>query len=377
ALLDDAQKRLSDSFQLLSAEALKSNNEQFLMLAKDKLESFQKEAGQDLDTRRKAIDELVAPIRESLGKVDEKLGAVEKERAGQYAALDRQLRMVTDSQEKLRGETSNLVQALRAPTVRGRWGEIQLRRVVEMAGMLDHCDFQEQTSQTTENGMQRPDLIVNLPGGKCLVVDAKVPLEAYLAATESADEEARQRHLQGHARHVHEHMKRLGEKAYWKQFENAPDMVVMFLPGEVFYSAALEQDPALIERGVQKHVVLASPTTLIALLRAVHYGWTQERLAENARRISEEGRVLYERVATLAGHFDQLGRSLGKSVDHFNRAVGSLDTRVVVSARRLKELGVSSKDSLPEGKPVEKHARALQSPEFASAPTEPSDVQDA
>jgi DNA recombination protein RmuC len=377
AVLEDAQKRLSDHFQQLSAEALKSNNEHFLALAQDKLGSFQREAGKDLESRQKAIDDLVAPIRESLGKVDEKLLAVEKERAGQYAALDRQLRLVTDSQERLRGETSNLVQALRAPTVRGRWGEIQLRRVVELAGMVDHCDFQEQTSQSTENGLQRPDLVVNLPGGKCLVVDAKVPLDAYLAAIETADEETRTRHMQAHARQVHEHMQKLAGKAYWRQFENTPDFVVMFLPGEVFYSAALEHDPALIERGFQKQVVLASPTTLISLMRAVHYGWSQERLAENARRISEEGRALYERVATLAGHFDKLGKSLGRSVDHFNAAVGSLDTRVVVSARRLKELGVSTKEALPEARPVEKLTRGLQSPELASALTEPPDVQDA
>ena len=373
-VLDDAQKRLSDAFQALSAEALHRNNEAFLQLARTQLGTFQSEAAQDLEGRRKAIDELVAPIRESLGKVDEKLQVVEKERAGHYAALTRQLELVAGSQEQLRSETANLAQALRAPSVRGRWGEMQLRRVVEMVGMLDHCDFHEQRTVSGEEGLQRPDLVVHLPAGKSVVVDAKVPLDAYLAAMETPGEDARRERLTEHARQVRGHMMKLSAKSYWKQFENAPDFVVMFLPGEVFYSAALEHDRSLLEDAFQRDVVLASPTTLISLLRAVHVGWNQEQLAENARKISEEGRLLYQRVATLAGHFEKLGSSLQSSVDHYNKAVGSLEQRVLVSARRMKDLGAGTSAELPEGRTVDQTPRALQSPELVSAPTEPIDV---
>jgi DNA recombination protein RmuC len=370
AVLDDAQKRLSDAFQALSAEALHRNNELFLQLARTQLGTFQSEASKDLDARRKAIDDLVAPIRESLGKVDEKIGVVEKERVGHYAALTQKLDQVAEAHRQLHGETAKLAQALRSTTVRGRWGEVQLRRVVELAGMLDHCDFQEQMTLAGDEGGLRPDLVVSLPGGASVVVDAKVPLDAYLAAMEATDEEARRSRMADHARQVREHMARLAARSYWKQFSDAPDFVVMFLPGEVFYSAALAHDPTLIEQAFEKRVLLASPTTLISLLRAIHLGWNQERLAENARRISEAGRELYERVVTLAGHFDKLGRSLDGSVKAYNDAVGSLESRVLVSGRRIKELGAGSVEGLPEPEPVERTVRALQSPELVSAATE-------
>jgi len=373
-LLQDAEKRMQESFQLLAQEALRTSKTDFLELAKTQIEGLHKAATQDIDGKQKAIDELVAPIRESLGKVDEKLGAVEKDRATQHAALFQHLRHVTEAHKELRTETANLSRALRAPTVRGRWGEIQLRRVVELAGMVDHCDFHEQRTVQAEEGALRPDLVVSLPGGASVVVDSKVPLDAYLAAAEATDAEARERHLADHARRVREHVNTLAGKSYWKQFEDAPDFVVMFLPGEVFYSAALAEDPTLIEQGFQKRVLLASPTTLISILRAIHLGWNQERLAENARKISDEGRALYDRIKTLAEHFDKLGRSLKSSVEHYNRAVGSLDQRVVVSARRMKELGVGTQDDPPALGPVERLPRALQSPELSSAPSEPDDV---
>jgi len=355
AILDDAQKRLSDTFQTLATEALRESKSDFLQLAREKLEGYQNEASKDLDGRKKAIDELVAPIRESLGRVDER-----------YTALAKHI-------DLLSSETTKLGQALRTTTVRGRWGEIQLRRVVELAGMLDHCDFQEQVTLAGEDGALRPDLVVSLPGGASVVVDAKVPLDAYLSAMEAVDEDTRRSHLEGHSRQVREHMGRLAAKSYWKQFADAPDFVVMFLPGEVFYSAALAHDPTLIEQGFEKRVLLASPTTLISLLRAVHLGWNQERLAENARQISEAGRELYERVVTLAGYFEKLGRSIDSSVKAYNEAVGSLESRVLVSGRRIKELGAGSGVELPEPKAIESSVRALQSPEFAPAPTEPSE----
>jgi len=373
-LVQDAEKQLSDTFQKLARDALQLSKEDFLQLARTQLEGLHRDASKDLEGRKKAIDELVAPIRDGLGKVDERIGAVEKERAGHYAALTRQLELVALSHKELRSETANLSQALRAPTVRGRWGEIQLRRVVELAGMVDHCDFEEQRTLAAEGGALRPDLVVRLPGGASVVVDSKVPLEAYLAAAETPDHELRRHRLADHARHVREHMSQLAAKSYWKQFEEAPDFVVMFLPGEVFYSAALAQDPGLIEQGFQKRVLLASPTTLISILRAIHLGWNQERLAENARKISDEGRALYDRIKVLAEHFDRLGRSLKSSVDHYNKAVGSLEGRVVASARRMKELGAGSNDEPPSPPTIETVPRALQPPEPPVGPPEPSDV---
>lgn len=372
--LHDYDKRVQEAFQGLAQQVLQTSKEDFLQLAQTRLEGLHKTASQELDGKQKAIDELVKPIRESLGKVDEKLQTVEKERASQHAALFQHLRHVTEAQKELRSETANLARALRAPNVRGRWGEIQLRRVVELAGMVDHCDFHEQRTLQGEAGVLRPDLVVSLPGGASVVVDSKVPLDAYLSAAEATEADARDRHLDEHARKVREHMGKLAAKSYWTQFDEAPDFVVMFLPGEVFYSAALAQDPTLIEQGFQKRVLLASPTTLISILRAIHLGWNQERLAENARKISDEGRALYDRIKTLAEHFEKLGRSLKSSVEHYNRAVGSIDQRVVVSARRMKELGVGTQDDPPSLAPVEKRPRALQSPELASAPSETPDV---
>jgi DNA recombination protein RmuC len=369
AEIERAREHLSHAFSALSAEALKSNNQAFIDLAQATFGRLQQAAEGELEKRQQAIDELVKPMRETLDKFDVKVQEIERSRVGAYAELSQQVRALVETQTQLRSETSNLVRALRQPHVRGRWGEMQLRRVVEMAGMLAHCDFVEQESVATDEGRLRPDLIVKLPGGKHIVVDAKAPISAYLDAAEAPDEDTRRVRLADHVRQVRDHVRSLGRKSYWEQFRPTPDFVVMFVPGEAFYHAALEQDPSLIEFSVEQGVTLAAPTTLITLLKAVAYGWRQEALAENARLVSELGAELYARLATMGEHFAAVGSRLEAAVKSYNLAVGSFESRVLVSARRFRDLKAADGDvALESPAQIELLPREVRAEDLLAAP---------
>jgi DNA recombination protein RmuC len=353
ALLAQARQELAEAFQALSGEALKQNNEAFLNLAKTSFQTLHAEAKGELAQRKQAIEELVKPLSESLQRYDEQLRHLEQSRQSAYGGLDQHLKTLAETQQRLQQETGNLVNALRAPAVRGRWGEITLKRVAELAGMVAHCDFVEQESVTVDDGRLRPDMVVQLPGGRQIIVDAKTVLSAYLEAHEAPSEERRLEGLRRHAAQVRSRMDELSLKAYWSQFERAPEFVVLFLPGEQFLGAALEQDPRLIEDGFAQGVVLATPATLMALLRAVAYGWRQERLTAHAEEAGRLGKDLYERMAVLAEHLNDVGQSLGRSVLAYNKAVGSLETRILPAARRFKELGISSDKEISSLGPIE------------------------
>jgi DNA recombination protein RmuC len=346
--LTEARDQIRDQFQALSSEALERNNRRFLELAKSELARQQSDAQGDLARRQQAIDELVRPLRDSLTKVDEKIQSIEVARAGAYAALTDQVKSMTEGQTYLREETRKLSGALKSPIARGRWGEIQLKRVVELAGMTAHCDFAEQVTVTTDDGRMRPDMIVRLPNGREVVVDSKVSLSAYLESLECATELDACERLKQHAQQVRKHIDRLGQKSYASQFQQAPDFVVAFLPGEIFFSAALQQQPDLIEYGVRNNVVLATPTTLIALLRAIAYGWRERQLARNAEEIRQLGAELYDRIRIFAEHYGEVGSALNKAVVAFNKGRGSLDSRLMSTARKFEDLGVDRKRDLGE-----------------------------
>src|SRR5712675_189870 len=358
-LVTRASEELRNAFKAMASDALKSNNSSFLVIAEETLKRFQSQARGDLEARQKAVADMVAPVRDSLNKVDAQIQQMEVARGDAYGELRAQVQSLITTQKELASETGNLVRALRTPNVRGRWGEIQLRRAVAIAGTLSYCDFSEQETVIGESGRLRPDLVVKLPGGKHIVVDAKTPLQAFLDAFETTDEEARRACLANHARQVRDHMKTLSGKNYWEQFEATPEFVVMFLPGETFFSAALEQDSSLIEHGVLNRVIPASPTTLIALLKAINYGWNQEKIARNAQKISALGKELHDRLRLLAGHITSVGTGLDRTVESYNKAVGSLESRVLVSARKFAELGASVADDIPELEPIDTTARAL------------------
>ena len=355
ALLEQARDQLKESFQALSSEALSKNNESFLNLAKTTLEKYQEGAKGDLDKRQEAINKTVEPVGIALKTFNERVEKIEERRTQTDASLKQQLQQLAESQVQLSKTTGSLVQALRAPQVRGQWGEMQLRRTVEMAGMINYCDFEEQASVETSDGQrQRPDMIIRLPNERVVVVDSKVPLAAYLDALQSEDPDHQKERMVAHARHIRDHIKGLSAKSYWTQFDNAPEFVVLFIPNETIFSAALEQDPELIELGVLNKVILATPTTLIALLKAIAYGWQQEAIAREAKDIAALGKELYERVSVVTGHFTKLGKSLDQSVGCYNKAVSSLESRLLVTAKKFEALDSASPDPLPEPSLIEK-----------------------
>jgi DNA recombination protein RmuC len=371
SVLVQAREELSTQLRSMCAEALRGNNEQFIQLARSQFEQLQLAARHDLDSRQRAVENLVLPIRESLEKVGSEVKTLEQSRRQDVGMLSAQLRTVAQTNERLRLETGNLVTALRAPSVHGRWGEMQLKNAVESAGMLSYCDFVEQASgRNDDDRVLRPDLVVRLPGGRTVVVDAKTPIQALLDASQTDDDGVRAQRLAAFARNVREHVASLKAKAYWQQFESAPDFVVMFLPGESFFRAALEQDPSLLELHASSRIVLASPATLITMLRTVASSWREEKIAESARAVSELGRELYDRLATMVDHVSVLGRRLDSAVQAYNQTVGSLERRVLVSARRFTEHGIQSSKELAELAPVDKSTQPPQTVELPERTTD-------
>ncbi len=356
---DEQLQNLEKTFLVLASQALRSNNQAFLQLAQESLKQFHVQAKGELESREKAVEGLIKPIREALEKTEQQVRLMENERKQAYGALSKHLETMSQAQQLLHGETRNLVQALRRPEVRGQWGELTLKRLVELAGMVEHCDFYEQEQVGAGEGALRPDMVVRMPGGREIVVDVKTPLDAYLSAVETTDDGLRTKHLEHHARKLREHVRDLAGKSYWNQFKNAPDFVVLFIPGEQFLSAALEKDQALLEDALKQKVILATPTSFVALLRAVAYGWRQETLTANAQEIRETGEELYARLATFTEHLARLGGSLDGAIGHFNKTVGSFEGKVLPGARRLAELGINARKPLEPLEQVEKAARQL------------------
>ncbi|PHS71117.1 MAG: DNA recombination protein RmuC [Methylophaga sp.] len=358
-ILDQTRDQLANTFNQLSNEALARNNNSFLKLAEENLKRFQSEAKAELDSKEKSIEQLVKPISEALKQTTKQIHEIEKERKESYGNLRSTIDQMTQNQKSLQQETHNLVQALRRPEVRGQWGEMTLRRLAELSGMVAHCDFFEQTHTATETGAIRPDMIVRLPEKREIIVDAKTPLDAYLSAMQAKDDVTRQQELKRHAQIIRSRIRELSAKSYWAEFSQSAEFVVLFIPGEQFLSAALEIDPSLLEDSMSQNIILATPTNFIALLHAVSYGWKQVALAENAMEIRELGETLYKRLATFTSHLDKLGRSLNSSVDHFNRSVGSLERQVMPSGRKFLEMGIRAKTEMAELQPIDKQIREV------------------
>lgn len=359
--LQEAREQLTHTFNTLSSQALKHNNEEFLRLAKENLRHFQTRAQGDLEQREKAIENLVKPIREALDKTEKQIQNIEKDRKEAYGALNTHLETMARTQSDLQDQTRQLVNALRRPEVRGQWGELTLKRLAELAGMVEYCDFFEQEQVDTDAGRQRPDMIVRMPDQREIVVDVKTPLDAYLNAIEAGDDLSRTQHLQRHARNVRQRVQELSSKAYWSQFKDAPNFVVLFIPGDQFLSAALDQDRNLLEDALRKQVILATPTSFVALLRAVAYGWRQEQLAQNAEAIRKLGEDLYQRLANFSGHLQKLGRSLESGLKAYNNAVGSFDARVLPGARKFVELGINPGKSVEPAQQIETGIKTVES----------------
>ena len=359
ALIEAMKTEMTDTFNALSSAALKSSSEDFLRLASEHLGKVVADTKGRLGEHQAALDGMIKPLYETLKRYDEQIRSIEESRHKAYGSLEEQLRTLASTQENLQRETSNLVSALRKPQVRGRWGEMQLRRVAELSGMSIHCDFTEQQSMDTEKGRIRPDMVVHLPMEREIVVDSKVSLEAYLDAVSASTEDERKAKMEKHAQQVRAHMNKLASKEYWSQFKQSPEFVVLFIPGESFLSAALDSDSTLIEDGIQRRVIIATPTTFIALLRAIAYGWRQEQVTKNAQEISELGRQLYERMHILVQHFANVGSNLEKAIGSYNKAVGSMETRILPSVRKFKELGVTGADEIPVIDQIDQKARSL------------------
>lgn len=360
--IEQAQKQLRESFANLANTALKQSRDDFLEMAKRTFDGEKKDAAHQLEQRKQAIEQLVKPVRETLDKYQHNIQQIEQARKEAYGGLREQLGTLVQDQRRLREETANLKNALRRPEARGRWGEMQLKRVAELAGMIEHCDFEDQITVWKGEAAQRPDMLVKLPGERIIVIDAKTPFDAFINAVEADDEAQREQYLAQHAQQLEAQAQALAKKAYWTHFEQCPDFVIMFIPGESFLQAAVQRKPELLESAMNRSVVIATPTTLISLLKVIALGWREQRVAENARRISDLGKELHERIATATGHVEKLGRNLEQSVKSYNDFIGSFESRVLVSARKFRELGADSPKELPgEGavEPVETNPREL------------------
>jgi DNA recombination protein RmuC len=366
-ILEDARQQLETSFRSLAGDALKSNSNEFLHLAETRFNTLRAHASGELAKREKAVESLVLPIHEVLKKTDQQIQQMEKERQQAFGSLNRHLEFMALAQDQLHNETRKLVKALRRPEVRGQWGELTLKRLAELAGMVEHCDFYQQETVTTDQGKQRPDMIVRMPGDREIIVDAKAPMDAYLEAVEATDDSQRNRQLQRHARNLRARTRELANKNYWQNLRNSPDFVILFVPGDQLLSAALEYDPGLLEDALAAKVILSTPSSLVALLRSVAYGWRQEALSKNAERILDVGQDLYERLCTFAEHLEKLGSSLGRSVDSYNCAVGSFDSRVLPGVKKFTEMGIQGKKEVPEPDPVEVLPRPVQNVPVASS----------